>query len=58
VIDCGAREIVKVRSTVAEEYVDVCAEDARTTQSPAPEKVRVRVPEVTEHDDAVVETTE
>ena len=56
--DCGAREIVKVRSSVAELYVEVCADEARTTQSPAPEKVRVRVPEFTVHDEAVVDTTE
>lgn len=51
-------EMTNVRSVAADEYVSVCAAVARTTQSPSPENVNVRVPEFTVHEDAVVDTTE
>jgi hypothetical protein len=50
--------MTNVRSTEADAYVSVWVAVARTTQSPSPENVSVRVPEFTAHDDAVVDTTE
>ena len=50
--------MTNVRSRVPWAWVAVCAAVARTTQLPVPEWERVRVPEFTVHDEAVVDTTE